>query len=533
MIEWLVPVLLAFNVLLSLWLAVWLVRRSDAAAQLVEKLAPWLDQQSAQRQEDRAQAERAQRELRAELQDSARGTRQELAASLALFQQTLLAQGGDVARTQNEQIDSFRTQLATMQEMIAQSLQAATLQLAQQSLAARKAQDAVLERQALASADALRHLAQRSAESLQRFGDALAEQLRALAESNERRLIEVRAAVEGRLAALQEGNEKKLEQMRATVDEKLHATLEQRLGESFKQVADRLEQVHRGLGEMQTLARDVGSLNRVLTNVKSRGIYGEVQLAGLLEQVFTPEQYAANVETVPGSGQRVEFAIRLPGRQGNGAAGSAPLWLPIDAKFPREDYERMLEAQERADAAAVEVAAKAIEARLRSEARALHDKYLAAPHTTDFGILFVPTESLYAEALRRPGLVEALQREHRIMLAGPTTLLATLSSLQMGFRTVALEQRSAEVWQVLGAVKTEFGKFGDVLARTKKKLDEASHTIDAAAVRTRAMQRELRGVEALPEHRAQQLLPGLAADAAEDAADASDAQPAADARPDA
>jgi DNA recombination protein RmuC len=313
--------------------------------------------------------------------------------------------------------------------------------------------------------------------------------------------------VQEQLKALQEGNERKLEQMRATVDEKLHATLEQRLGESFKQVAERLEQVHQGLGEMQGLARDVGSLNRVLTNVKTRGIFGEVQLAGLLEQVFTPQQYAANVETVPGSGARVEFAIRLPGRGDDGTT----LWLPIDAKFPREDYERLLDAQDRADPQAAEAAARAIEVRLKAEARTIREKYVAAPHTTDFAILFVPTEGLYAEALRRPGLVETLQREHRVSLTGPTTLLATLSSLQMGFRTLALEKRSAEVWQVLGAVKTEFGKFGDVLAKTKKKLSEAASTIDAAEVRTRAMARQLKGVESLPEAQVQALLP-LAAD---------------------
>ncbi|HEY2978716.1 MAG TPA: DNA recombination protein RmuC, partial [Burkholderiaceae bacterium] len=331
------------------------------------------------------------------------------------------------------------------------------------------------------------------------------EQLRALSEGNEKRLGEVRTAVESKLAALQEGNERKLEQMRVTVDEKLHATLENRLGESFKQVADRLEQVHKGLGEMQTLARDVGSLNRVLTNVKSRGVFGEVQLAGLLEQVLTPEQYASNVETVPGSNARVEFAICLPGKRDDGV----PLWLPIDAKFPREDYERLLEAQDRADPVAAEAAAKAIETRLRQEAKTIREKYIASPHTTDFAILFVPTEGLYAEALRRPGLVEALQRDHRITLAGPTTLLATLSSLQMGFRTLALEKRSAEVWEVLGAVKTEFTKFGDVLAKTKKKLEEATHTIDAAQTRTKVMTRKLKSVEALPEHAAQALLPGL------------------------
>ena len=487
----------------------WLVLRRPAAESAT--LPPALDAAiQALAVAQREQAERLASAQRSELQDSARATRQELAASITLFQRTLLAQSGDVARTQNGQIDAFRTQLAAMQQQVSSSLQQATAQLVQQGQVARAAQDGALQRQA-----------DSSAESLQRFGSALSDQLKALSEANERRLAEVRQTVEGRLTALQQGNEAKLDQMRATVDEKLHATLELRLGERFKQVAERLEQVHHGLGEMQTLARDVGSLNRVLTNVKSRGIYGEVQLAGLLEQVLTPEQYAANVETVPGSGARVEFAIRLPGRQGVGVgagaghASTAPLWLPIDAKFPREDYERMLDAQERADAPAVEAAAKALEARLKAEARSIREKYIAAPHTTDFAILFLPTESLYAEALRRPGLVEALQREHRITLAGPTTLLATLTSLQMGFRTLALEQRSAEVWQVLGAVKTEFGKFGEVLARTKKKLDEASNTIDAAGVRTRAMVRTLRDVESLPEHSVQQLLPGLSLDEAD------------------
>jgi DNA recombination protein RmuC len=335
------------------------------------------------------------------------------------------------------------------------------------------------------------------------------EQLRQLSDTNERRLLEVRQTVDTRLQALQADNEKKLEQMRQTVDEKLHATLEARLGESFKQVAERLDQVHKGLGEMQRLASDVGSLNRVLSNVKTRGIFGEVQLAGLLEQVFTPEQYAVNVETVPGSGARVEFAIRLPGK---GGPDSAPLWLPIDAKFPREDYERLLEAQDKADAPGVEQAAKAIETRLRIEARTIRDKYVAPPHTADFAILFLPTEGLYAEALRRPGLMEALQREFKVMLAGPTTLLATLNSLQMGFRTLALEKRSSEVWQVLGAVKTEFSKFGDVLARTRKKLDEASNTISSVETRTRVMGRALKQVEAMPDAQAGLLLPGDALD---------------------
>ena len=354
-----------------------------------------------------------------------------------------------------------------------------------------------------AQSQALARFNEAQESALKRLSDGMAEQLRTLSEANDRRLTEVRQTVEQRLQSLQADNEKKLEQMRQTVDEKLHATLEQRLGESFKQVAERLELVHRGLGEMQRLAQDVGSLNRVLTNVKSRGVFGEVQLAGLLEQVFTPEQYAANVETVPGSNARVEFAIRLPGRREDGA----PLWLPIDAKFPREDYERLLAAQEAADAPAAEAAAKAIETRLRLEARTIRQKYIAAPHTTDFGILFVPTEGLYAEALRRPGLVEALQREWRITLAGPTTLLATLSSLQMGFRTLALEKRSAEVWEVLGAVKTEFGKFGEFVAKVRGQAESVVKTLDHAQTRTHMMNRALRQVEALPDEQAGRVLP--------------------------
>jgi DNA recombination protein RmuC len=406
-----------------------------------------------------------------------------------------------VARTQNEQIDSFRTQLASMQQGVGAALQGAVSAQAAQAQASRDGQEASLTR-----------IAEQQANTLKRFSDTLNEQLRLMSDANERRLLEVRNTVEQRLTALQADNEKKLDQMRATVDEKLHATLEARLGESFKQVADRLDQVHKGLGEMQVLAKDVGSLNRVLTNVKTRGIFGEVQLAGLLEQVFTPEQYATNVETVPGSGARVEFAIRLPGRRDDGA----PLWLPIDAKFPREDYERLVEAQERADPLAVEISAKAIENRLRAEARTIREKYVAPPHTTDFGIMFVPTEGLYAEALRRPGLLEGLQREHKVMLAGPTTLLATLNSLQMGFRTLALEKRSSEVWEVLGAVKTEFASFGAVLANTKKKLDEASNSIDKAQTRANVMTRKLKSVEALPQTQTDLLLPGAEVPAADD-----------------
>ncbi|MGE5453479.1 MAG: DNA recombination protein RmuC [Acidobacteriota bacterium] len=483
--NWMTLILLALNLALLVWLVWRPVRQNDEA---VLKLGADLSH------ELRERSERLERDLRDELARSAGGTRQELGATLGLFQQTLVTQQGDATRTQNEQLDSFRIQLASMQQGLSDSLRDTTHQQGQQAAALREAQSAALARFNEAQEAALR-----------RLGEGVSDQLRGLSEANERRLTEVRTTVETRLQALQADNEKKLEQMRQTVDEKLHATLEARLGESFKQVAERLELVHRGLGEMQRLASDVGSLNRVLNNVKTRGIFGEVQLAGLLEQVFTPEQYAVNVETVPGSGARVEFAIRLPGRGGD---ADHSLWLPIDAKFPREDYERLLDAQERADLAAVDLAGKAIEQRLRQEARTIKDKYLAPPHTADFAILFVPTEGLYAEALRRPGLVEAMQRECRVMLAGPTTLLATLNSLQMGFRTLALEKRSSEVWQVLGAVKTEFAKFGDVLAKTRKKLDEASNVISSVETRTRVMGRALKQVEAMPEAQSQALLPG-------------------------
>lgn len=311
----------------------------------------------------------------------------------------------------------------------------------------------------------------------------------------------LRALVEQRLQSLQTDNAAKLEEMRRTVDEKLHANLEQRLGESFKLVSDRLEQVHRGLGEMQSLAHGVGDLKRVLSNVKTRGTWGEMQLHQLLEQMLTAEQYVANTPTRPGSSDHVEFAVRLPGRE----EGECVL-LPIDAKFPIEDYQRLLDAQERADGAAVEEAAKAIEARIRLEARTVCSKYINPPHTTDFALLYLPIEGLYAEVLRRPGLVDSLQRTYRVNVAGPTTLTAILNSLQMGFRTLAISRRASDVWKVLGAVKTEFGKFGDIVDATRKKLEAASKQFDQVDVRTRAIQRQLRQVEALPAVEAEQLL---------------------------
>ena len=340
--------------------------------------------------------------------------------------------------------------------------------------------------------------------------DGFAAQLAKLTEANEARLTEIRNTLETKLRELQGENAAKLEEMRKTVDERLHATLEHRLGESFKLVSDRLEQVHRGLGEMQTLAAGVGDLKRVLTNVKTRGTWGEVQLEALLEQMLVREQFEKNVATRPGSSERVEFAIRMPGR-----VDGTQVWLPIDSKFPVEDYDRLIAAQDRADAAGVEESARALELRIRSEAKTIRDKYIEPPYTTDFALLFLPTEGLYAEVLRRPGLADALQRDFRVVIAGPTTLAAILNSLQMGFRTLAIEQRSGEIQLLLGAVKTEFGRFGEVLANTKKQLETVTNSIGKAEVRTRAIERKLRDVEALPTSDAQVVL-GKASDAGDE-----------------
>lgn len=400
-----------------------------------------------------SQNERLERELRNEVAQSAVQTRQESMQTLTLFQQSLLQQSAEATRTQNQQIDALAQQLALLQKSLT---------------------------------------------------DSLALQVQGLSEANARRLAEMRVAMETQLAQLQHSNSTKLDEMRQTVDEKLQATLQARLGESFRQVAERLEQVHKGLGEMHSLAQGVGDLKHLLTNVKTRGMFGEAQLGALLEQVLAPEQYAAQVATRPGDKNRVDFAIRLPGRSDDGQ----PVWLPIDAKFPNEDYERLLDAQGRADAAAAELAARALEARIKLEARSIAEKYLEPPHTTDFAVMFLPTEGLYAEVLRRPGLMELLQREHRVTLTGPTTLMAMLNSLQMGFRTLALEKRSSEVWQVLGAVKTEFGKFGEVLTRVRSQTQTVLNTLDQAQTRTNVMNRALRQVDALPESQTQALLPG-------------------------
>lgn len=334
--------------------------------------------------------------------------------------------------------------------------------------------------------------------------DSFAAQLGVLTDKTEKKSDDLRTTVERKLMELQLDNTAKLEEMRRTVDEKLQGTLEKRLGESFKQVSDRLEQVHKGLGEMQTLATGVGDLKRVLLNVKTRGTWGEIQLGNLLEQILTSEQYGRNVRVKPNESSTVEYAIKLPGPEDE---KGKVVWLPIDAKFPKEDYERLVDASERGDASAVEQAAKDLDARIRAEARDIRDRYLSPPHTTDFGLLFLPTEGLYAEVLRRPGLADSLQREQRVVVVGPTTLAALLNSLQIGFKTLAIQKRSAEVWKVLGAIKTQFGKFGDLLAKVKNKLDETGDTIDEAVSRTRQIEKKLRKVEALPADEASALIP--------------------------
>ncbi|UCG99623.1 MAG: DNA recombination protein RmuC [Burkholderiales bacterium] len=416
-----------------------------------------------------AQGERLERELRAAVESSASQVRVETGHRLTEMQTALVAQVTSLSNVQTAQLSGFGQQMTHAAEVAESSARA-------------QRED--------------------GAAQVARLAQQLQTQVADLARAVQLNLGEVRTTLEGRLQTLQQGNEAKLDQMRATVEEKLQSTLEARLGESFRIVSERLEQVHRGLGEMQTLASGVGDLKRVLTNVKTRGTFGEVQLAALLEQVLTTEQYATNVATRPGSSERVEFAIRLPGRE-----DGVPVWLPIDAKFPAEDYERLLAAHDVADAAAVEAAGRALEARIRNEAKTMREKYVEPPHTTDFGVLFLPTEGLFAEVLRRPGLSEALNRDLRVVIAGPTTLFAMLNSLQMGFRTLALEKRSAEVWEVLGAVKTEFGKFGEVLASLKRQLATASNTIEQAETRTRQMDRRLRSVEALPADQAERLLP--------------------------
>ena len=341
-----------------------------------------------------------------------------------------------------------------------------------------------------AQAKRIKEIGDLQRESMQAFSM----QLTNMSRLNEEKLEAMRATVETKLQELYKSNEEKLEKMRVTVDEKLHETLEKRLGEAFATVSDRLEQVHKGLGEMKALTSDVGDLKKVLSNVKVRGMWGEMQLRTILEQILTPEQYSENVAVRPNSGERVEFAISLPGAGDD----NRPVWLPIDSKFPLEDYQRLMSASEEGDLSVIADVRKALRTRVLDEAKAIRDKYLEPPYTTDFGILYLPVEGLYAEVLRIDGLCETLARDFRVVPAGPTTFTALLNSLQMGFRTLAIEKRSSEVWVLLGKVKTEFDKFGTVLEKTKIKIEQAGKELDNAGQRSRAISRALRGVEAVP-----------------------------------
>lgn len=460
----LIAVIVALAIVLVLQLVLVLRKRDTGVASRLEAL--------------KDDNERLQRTLREE-QRAGRG---ELAGAFDQFRGHVQQQLEGMGAQQRERIDRFDKRLGENIERTNRAMESLSNKLTED---ARKA-----------GAD--------HRESLERFGLQLRQSLEKLGENHQQRMNEVRNTLEGQLKHLQTDNAQQLEKMRATVDEKLQSTLENRLGQSFKLVSERLEAVQRGLGEMQSLAAGVGDLKRVLGNVKTRGILGEVQLAALLDQVLTPEQYEANCATVPNSNERVEFALRMPG----GGDGQS-VWLPIDAKFPREDYERLLDAQEKADVEAAQAAGQALERRIRDEAKAIRAKYVAPPATTDFAILFVPTEGLYAEVIRRPGLFETLQREHRVTVAGPTTLTAILNALQMGFRTLAIEKRSDEVRQTLSAVKTEFGKFGAVLDKTRKQLDTVRNSIDSAGVRTRAIERKLRDMESLSTEDAGRLLKDL------------------------
>jgi len=339
-------------------------------------------------------------------------------------------------------------------------------------------------------------------QSQQRLGESLGLRLQEMTQRNEQRIGEMRATLEQQLKSLQSDNAEKLDQMRVTVDEKLQTTLETRLGASFQLVSERLEQVQRGLGEMQQLATGVGDLKRVLTNVKNRGSWGEVQLDNILEQTLTQEQYARGVKVRPDSNEIVDIAVRLPGR----GHEDTPVWLPIDSKFPREDYERLLDAQEQGDVEGVRVQGAQLERAIRIQAKSICDKYIAPPHTTDFAVMFLPTESLYAEVIRRPGLIDLLQRDHRVVVAGPTTVTALLNSLQMGFRTLAIEQRSSEVWGLLGAVKSEFGKFAGILEKAEKQITTVGRSLGEASRKTRTIERRLRSVETLGSEQTQDLL---------------------------
>lgn len=437
--------------------------------------------------------------VRVESATGGKQLREEVVTTLASISETMVKTIRDLSAAEKAQLEAFSGQIASLTKTSGDKLDGIRTESATGAKQLREEVIAALKGITEATTKTMGELANLQKVQLEAMSTAIGK----LSDSNEKKLEAVRVTVEGKLQSIQTDNAKQLDQMRQTVEEKLQGTLEKRLGESFKQVSERLELVHRGLGEMQSLATGVGDLKKVLTNVKTRGTWGEVQLGALLEQVLNPDQFATNVATKDG-GERVEFAIKLPGQ---GMDKDEIIWLPIDAKFPVEDYQRLIEAQERADVEGVEVAGKQLENRVKACAGDICKKYLNPPKTTDFGILFLPIEGLFAEVIRRTGLTEAIQRECRVVIAGPTTLWSILSSLQMGFRTLAIQKRSSEVWNLLAAVKTEWTKYGDVLEAVQKKLLQASDTIGKAQMRSRAVGRKLKDVQELPVGEAIALLP--------------------------
>lgn len=533
--------LLIVNLVLQVFVIVLLVRLPRVGSTDVSAVLERLDQlgqshdrivqtlrteAAAARAESAESAASLRREIGSTLQglqtateNSARSLRGETQQSLATVASQLLERAKVDSESQRTGLAEFATHLQNFGTTVESRMQGFSEAMTQALLAIRTESGNAAAQTRLELSAGIDAFQQAVTSQLGANTADVQAKLVALTEANEKRLEAVRSTVDERLVQLQADNGQKLEQMRQTVDEKLQGTLERRLGESFTLVSERLEQVHKGLGDMQTLASGVGDLKKVLTNVKARGTWGEVQLGNLLEQSLTLDQFARNVAVVPTSSERVEFAIKLPGR---GEEAGDVVWLPIDSKCPLEDYQRLVDAAERADAEAVREHATKMEGRIRACAKDIATKYIAAPHTTDFGILFVPTEGLYAELLRVPGLAETLQNEHRVLLAGPTTLTAILNSLQMGFRTLAIQKRSSEVWKVLSSVKTEFGKFSVVLDKVKKQLNTATNSIDEASRRTRAMERTLRGVDQLPSTEASSTMSfGVLGDADEESVDSS------------
>ena len=429
----------------------------------------------------------------AHAQVEAGAARNELNGALTAFRAELTAAVGNLAsesvKSRESLLESARVFETRIQERF-ENLTGATRQTLDSLKADINSQLGVMSTALKDQLESNSHQIRNQFSALQ---ESVSLQLAGLVQGSQQNAEQLRVALNERLAAIQLDNTTKLEEMRRTVDEKLHATLEQRLGESFKLVSERLEQVQSGLGEMKSLAASVGDLKRVMTNVKSRGTWGEMQLGAIIENVLTIDQYAKNVKTVPGSNELVEFAIRLPGKN-----DSHPIWLPIDCKYPVEHYQRLMDAHDAMDKNAVLQAGNAFETSIKFEARKIVNKYVSPPHTTDFAILYLPTEGLFAEVIRRPGLVEAIQNDCRVMITGPANLAAMLNSLQMGFKTLAIEKRSSEVWSLLGMVKTEFSKFGEIVDATKKSIDAAASKFNEVGVRTRAIQKKLRDVEGLP-----------------------------------